>query len=241
MHDRNGKAWVGIILIILGAIFLLKNIHILPYELHRIIFSWPSILLIVGIIILSKSRNNALGVILIAFGGISLILRFFDYPFREFFYDFWPVMLIALGLYILYRRKDFRSHGSSCCSTDEKEDGFIESNEDYLDETIIFSGVDKKIKSNNFKGGKITALFGGGDIDLYDCQLAEGENVLDLECIFGGVDIIIPKDWQVVMKVTAIFGGIDDQRRKEVTSVYQEGKVLVIKGLVLFGGGDIKN
>lgn len=237
MNNSNGRSWLGIVLIILGSVFLLKNLHIFPYEIQRIIFSWPSILLLIGIFILSKSRDNFMGIIFIGIGAIALSLRIFDYSFREFFYDYWPVLLILLGLFIIYRRKDF----SHFTSNDGKNGEFEPTSDNYLDETAVFGGIDKKIKADNFRGGKITAIFGGVDLDFYDAQLADGEQVLDLICIFGGADLIVPPDWQVVIKATAIFGGFDDKRRKRSGTVLQEGKVLVIKGLLLFGGGDIKN
>ncbi|MFC2134286.1 LiaI-LiaF-like domain-containing protein [Bacteroidota bacterium] len=239
MSNSNGRSWLGIVLIILGAVFLLRNLDIVPYEIERLIFSWQAILLLIGILILSKSRDNFMGLLFVAVGGVSLGLKIFHYSYRNFFSEFWPVILIVLGLYILWRRKDF-SHHSHYCSEGETGE-FSESGESYIDETAVFGGIEKRIKTNQFKGGKITAIFGGVDIDLYDSQLADGEQVLDMVCIFGGFDIVVPKNWQVIVKTTAIFGGIDDQRRQDSGKVYEEGKVLVIKGLVLFGGGDIKN
>jgi len=37
-----------------------------------------------------------------------------------------------------------------------------------------------------------------------------------------------------------IFGGFSDKRIKDPNRVYEEDKLLLIKGLVLFGGGEIK-
>jgi hypothetical protein len=38
-----------------------------------------------------------------------------------------------------------------------------------------------------------------------------------------------------------IFGGFGDKRRKDPNMVYDDKKLLVVKGFVLFGGGEIKN
>lgn len=246
MKSSNGRSWLGIVLIILGTIFLLKNLQIFPYEIQRLVFSWQAILLFLGVIIVSKSRDNFMGILFIGIGGISLLLKIFHYSFRDFFYEYWPFLLIALGLYIIYRRKDFtQSHHPSHSQLNDDEEIPVNvspgSDEEYLDEMAVFSSVNRRIKSKNFRGGKITAIFGGVDLDLFDAQLADGEHILDTVCIFGGIDVLVPRDWQVVVKTTAIFGGIDDQRRQEVGTVFQEGKVLTIKGLALFGGGDIKN
>ena len=48
----------------------------------------------------------------------------------------------------------------------------------------------------------------------------------------------MPKDWKVIMNVTAVFGGFEDKRYLSDSSNYTEG-VLIIKGAVIFGGGEI--
>jgi len=58
--------------------------------------------------------------------------------------------------------------------------------------------------------------------------------------IFGGIKIIIPPSWEVKSEVTAIFGGIDDKRA--LGQVIEEPrKMIIIKGVALFGGVDIRN
>ena len=62
--------------------------------------------------------------------------------------------------------------------------------------------------------------------------------------IFGATEIFLPNDWEVIIKTTTIFGGFEDQRgkRRELDSDNEyQGKTLVIKGLVLFGSGEIKS
>ena len=44
--------------------------------------------------------------------------------------------------------------------------------EDYIDEVSIFGGTKKKISAQNFKGGKITTVFGGSEINFLDTQLS---------------------------------------------------------------------
>ena len=57
--------------------------------------------------------------------------------------------------------------------------------------------------------------------------------------IFGGIDFHIPSEWNVINKVVPIFGGCDDTRIQRLTED-EPRKTIVIKGLVLFGGVDIK-
>jgi hypothetical protein len=63
---------------------------------------------------------------------------------------------------------------------------------------------------------------------------------LDVVAIFGGVKIIIPPTWEVKSEVTAIFGGLDDKRALMPYNG-EERKIVIIKGIALFGGVDIRN
>ena len=82
-----------------------------------------------------------------------------------------------------------------------------------IDYVNIFSGAERQLITNNFQGGKITSIFGGGEVDLTRSSLAPGDNVIEITCIFGGTTIIIPENWNVILNVTPILGGFSDSRR----------------------------
>ncbi|MFC2084610.1 LiaI-LiaF-like domain-containing protein [Bacteroidota bacterium] len=218
---KNPRIWIGFIIIVLGSLLLLRNFDILDFTIPDIIFSWKSILIIIGIIIIASSNNLSAGILFI---GIGLIAHF---P------EFWPVILIALGLYILIKRGGSVSKSNGCCPP--------EVSHEYLNDISIFGGGKKYIHTDNFKGGKVTAVFGGSEIDLLDSNLAEGHYVLDIFAMFGGTTLLIPKDWKVEVKLVPILGGFTDKRKKDPNLVYREDRSLRIKGLVLFGGGEIRN
>ena len=111
---------------------------------------------------------------------------------------------------------------------------------DFVDELAVFSGSERIITSNSFKGGKLTSIFGGTMLNLNKAGLDWGTNVLDVFVMFGGCDIRVPSDMNVKVKVTAIFGGFSDERKVINDNEANEGKELIIKGLVLFGGGEVK-
>jgi predicted membrane protein len=95
--------------------------------------------------------------------------------------------------------------------------------------------------SRNFKGGKITAIFGGIELDLTKAGLAPGVSELELACIFGGATLIVPDDWYITIEVTPILGGFSDSRKLMPGRSVDLSKHLVIKGAVIFGGGEIKS
>ncbi len=237
----NGRFWLGIILVALGALFIADNFDILPYDIIDEIFRWQFILIIVGLVILFTSKDNFLGFILIGIGGLFLMREYIDYSISDLIRDYWPVALIVMGLYILSKRG---SHAKKDSLGDGDEKPGIDEDKleiDMIDSFEVFSGGTKKIRSNNFRGGKITCIFAGPEFDFYDCSLAEGTNILDITAVFGGIELVIPNDWNVIINVTSIFGGIDDKRKYISKSDGSSKGTLIIKGFVLFGGGEIKN
>lgn len=86
----------------------------------------------------------------------------------------------------------------------------------------------------------MTNIFGGSTFDFTDARLAPGHNILDVVSVFGGFKLIIPPDWNVKLEVTAILGGVSDKRTR-VKEIQGNDKVLVIRGIAIFGGGEIKN
>jgi len=221
---------IGIFLFALGILFLLSNLDMLDPSIPRFLFSWEVILIIIGVFILIKS-NDIAGYILIAIGSIFLMSR--HYNFHA--WDFWPVILIVVGAYILLSRNKHHS-----CSKHDRYDKKRIS-DDYIDEVAVFGGGKRIITSQNFQGGKVTAIFGGSEIDLYEAKLAPGENVIDITAMFGGASFYVPRDWKVIINITPIFGGFADERRRDPNTVYNEQNTLILKGLVLFGGGEIKS
>lgn len=238
-NNTSARLLAGLVLIVLGGLFLLDNYGIIYFSLPDFLFNWEYIIIAIGIFITATSQNKTLGIIFIAVGVLNL------------FPELWPLILVGLGIYIILRRNKstqskFRSKAYSEGS-DEKlnfnaEDKSNASNsfQDTVDDVSIFGGGTKNFTSRNFKGGKLTAIFGGSDIHLENCQLSHGNNVLDLFIMFGGYTIYVPQDWNVVVDTVPIFGGFSDKRIKDPNRVYEDDKVLVVKGIILFGGGELK-
>nr|WP_287936542.1 DUF5668 domain-containing protein [Algoriphagus sp.] len=110
---------------------------------------------------------------------------------------------------------------------------------DRLNIDAIFSGVNRKMMSKNFQGGKITAAFGGADLDLTQVDF-EGVVTIQVDIIFGGVKMIVPPHWDIRTEVTNIAAGLEDKRFFRDGGV-DPSKVVVLKGTILFGGLEIKS
>jgi predicted membrane protein len=228
----QGRSILGIILVLIGIGLIARSLDVFPAEFADDLFSWPMILVVLGIIFLSSKSNNTTGWILLIIGAIFLLPRITDLPysFREVF---WPVVFIGIGLLIL-----FKSLGGIRRRGTPKTSG---SGMDFIDEVAILGGNERKITSKSFKGGQITSILGGSQIYLLDAKLAPGENVIDLFTLFGGSTLIVPNHWNVKVEVTSIFGGFSDKRSVVESQQNEDEGMLIIKGIALFGGGELKN
>jgi predicted membrane protein len=111
--------------------------------------------------------------------------------------------------------------------------------DDYLDATSVFSGVKKTILSKDFKGGEIVNIFGGAEIDLTQADI-NGRIIIDITQVFGGTKILVPSHWQVTSDMASVFAGVDDKRLRK-TGSGDNNKFLVLKGVSIFAGVDIRS
>jgi predicted membrane protein len=236
MNDKsfNTRLFIGGLFIAIGLLLFMSINDLISFRFSHVIFSFPFFLFIVGILILLNSQKRTFGAILVVIGGFFLIPRIFPWIYFESSLIF-PLIIIGIGVAIIVKQ---RKPGRYIPSKGPYTEGI---RKDYIDDVAIFGGGTKVLISDDFKGGNITAIFGGSEVDLSRCRLAEGENVLDVLFIFGGTDIYLPKEWNIIVNVTPIFGGFSNKVMRDPAMAIDSSRTLVIKGLALFGGGEVKN
>lgn len=236
---RMKKIAIGLILIAAGVILMCINAGTIPIEYKYIIFSWPMILVSIGFINLFSKESMFTGLILFLVGGFFMIPRIMDMP-EHFTHNFWPGLLIIAGILFIAKRtffhSHFRGHFKKMHSTSE-----LKNDSGYIEMSNIFGGGKHKISPTEFKGGSLTNIFGGAEIDLTQTTLAPGTNVLEVECIFGGISLIVPSDWNVQLQMSSsVMGGFSD-KRNVVKPAQPSDRELIIKGTAIFGGGELKS
>lgn len=116
---------------------------------------------------------------------------------------------------------------------------YIFANDDYINTSTVFGGIKKTVISKDFRGGKVSNLFGSTELDFTHADLA-GVAVLDISQGFGEVKITVPQDWWIETDTTQIFATIEDQRTKAIEAC-NSNKILVLRGTSIFGVVEISN
>jgi len=221
---NNKRTLIGGIIILVGLYFLLDNLIGFSFSIPSFLFAWPIIFVLVGIVsLMSGNRQNA--VLFLSLGAFFYLQHYHIIDMRTF----WPLILVAVGLSFIFRDRNIKKeNGMAGGSTDDGNS---------FDILCLFSGNKHRFKSEAFKGGRVTTVFGGSEIDLREAKAVEGATI-DVFCAFGGCEIYVPTDWKVLVDTTAILGGFSDatsSRQSETTVTIR------IKGLTIFGGGELRN
>ncbi|NVK85074.1 MAG: hypothetical protein HWE21_12185 [Cytophagia bacterium] len=232
----NRRVIIGALFLIIGAVLTLDNLHVFDFRLPSYLFRWHTFMIVIGIFIATVREKVGFGITLIIIGGVFLLdemaeYYWWDFDFRDIF-RLWPLVFVVIGASLILKKANH--------SRDYEKKNIDGGDLDFVDELAVFGGAERMVTSKQFKGGKLTSIFGGTDLNLMNADLNHGTNVLDVFILFGGCDIRVPSDMNVKVKVTAIFGGFSDERKMIAENEANNGKELIVQGLVLFGGGSVK-
>ncbi|RZL32102.1 MAG: hypothetical protein EOO96_14815, partial [Pedobacter sp.] len=187
LANSSSKVWAGAIIITVGALLLFRNFGI---GLPSYIFHWSNILILIGLFIgIKHNFRNGNGLVLIIVGGFFTLKEALDNVI-DFDKVGWPILIIVLGLFLIFKPRnqfkhkarwknsfdpaDAQSFGDNADFSDKTKK---KRDNDFLDSTNVFGGSHQAVYSKNFKGGEITAVFGGCDVNLTQADF-EGEVVL---------------------------------------------------------------
>ena len=218
----------GIALIILGLIFGLNALGITNIDIF--FDGWWTLFIIVpcalGLFREQEKTGNLIGLCV----GIALLLACQGYLSFELIGKlFFPTLLVIVGLAMVFRN----------VLGDRAARRFIEDHKGEAGDReycSTFSGQKLHFGGERFSGAKLTAVFGGIDLDLTGA-IIDHDVIIDATAIFGGIDIIVPQNFRVKICSNSIFGGIDEERPHAT----QEGLITVyINGNCIFGGVSVK-
>lgn len=227
-RHSSGRIFWGFVLILLGVLFLLDQMGRADFG-DLIGRWWPLILVAAGLwqLISSNFQELAGGLFLIALGALFQLAKL-EILGRSVWHYIWPALIIGLGLWVLIGA--FRRPSTARVAGGKEDD---------LDAFAIFAGLNRRIESQNFRGGKATAIMGGIELDLTPVRLAEGRAGLELTAIMGGIDIKVPKHIRVELDGNPVLGGVENKHHYTPGSGAEQ--TLSIKATAILGGIEIKD
>ncbi len=238
----RGKVAGGILIVVIGSLFLGRE---LGAEIPAWVFTWKMLLIGIGIVSAIKHNfRHVAWIILIGIGSAFLINDF--YPEMHLKPILIPILIIIAGLFIIFKprrnykkwgrwnRYDryYRNHGSI-------EKGF-DSDENVINCSTVFGAVKKNIISKEFKGGEVSLVCGGLELDLTNAEIVD-QATLNVSIVMGGIKLVIPAHWSIKSEVSVTMGDVEDKRRLQPNTTGTPSKVLLLKGEVVMGGIEIKS
>jgi predicted membrane protein len=216
---------IGLLIIVIGVLFTAENLGFIEADAY--LQYWPVALMAIGLMKLwSGGRRATFPGLLFFFIGLWLLLQTMAIVTVSL-WSLWPVLLIVAGGSMVWRG----IHGPFC-------DGVADiDGHSTISAVAVLGGVNRGNNSRTFRGGDLTAVMGGCQIDLRNASI-EGEAVIDVFAMWGGVEIRVPENWSVSGRVTTILGGYEDKSRPPRDAATQR---LVLRGMVIMGGIEIKN
>ncbi len=219
----------GTIIVVVGLVFLFDNMGIVSVG-HLFRF-WPMIMVVAGLASLASPQGRVKGAVLIVLGVLFELDALGIAHFR--WSSLWPLAVIAAGLMVMWTTLEARRTSAN-----------LGDPRNTLNEFALFGGCERRITSMDFKGGTLTAICGGIEIDLRQATIADAQAELTINALCGGCEVRVPDTWEVVAHGQGIFGGYVDSTKAPIPADALAGtprKVLLLRGVAIFGGVEIKN
>ncbi len=241
-RHAGGQIVIGIAVIIIGFLFLFDNLGWLDLDMG--VRLWPILLIFAGVLRMQQahSRRGTVAGGVLTLAGVVLLLRslgIVDIGWNVLA----PMLMIGAGGVLVLRSAMARSRQVPADGGFDKlakapvagTDGAMPA-EDTINAAAILGAYKRRMTTQQFKGGEITAIMGGCDLDLRDASF-EGAAVLHVFALMGGINLKVPADWSVEIEGVPLVGGFEDSSRHPRDT----GKRLLVRGYVIMGGLDIRN
>ncbi len=224
-YSMNSQSIVGIVVLLLGVVLTLGNFDLVNSS--SILRYWPALLVVFGAIKASqpgRGGGRIFGIVIAGVGALMLLDRL-DVIWFEF-WDLWPLILVLVGASLMLKSG----------SRQKMRTG--ETSSEYISGTAILSGIEQRNSSLYFKGGSVSAILGGHQIDLRNADIPEnGEAVLEVFAFMGGIELKVPEDWLVVLEGSAVLGGFENKAR----GAGGGRKKFIIRGQAIMGGVEVRS
>jgi predicted membrane protein len=237
----TGQLVLGFAIAVVGVLFTLDNLRIL--RARDYLQFWPLAVIAIGLVHIGQAKTSAGvvgGAIWILVGAVLLGNRLGFVSVN--IWNYWPLLLVLVGGRIVLQTMSPRASVRAGDPAAPTGGGFVTQAGgdagDLLSAVAVMGGFDRKVTSQAFRGGELTAFMGGGKLDLRSALPAGGQAIINVFALMGGFEILVPETWSVSLEVTPFMGGVED---KAHTSASPSAPRLVVRGFVMMSSVEIKN
>jgi len=226
-NPLNGRLILGLCLIVLGALWTVDNLGLM--NAGPILHWWPVVPILIGLMKLTgigMEKQPAFGLFLTVVGCLFMLGQLDVVNVNLGIV--WPVAFIFIGARLMMRAYRGEPLGSTTADAS-----------DYVRSFAIMGGITRRNDSQAFRGGELSAVMGGVQLDLDGARPADGRAVIDVFAVWGGVEIRVPENWRVEIEATPLMGGVESTAR--LAPGVEPTGTLVVRGFVMMGGLEVKN
>jgi hypothetical protein len=105
-------------------------------------------------------------------------------------------------------------------------------------EVAVMAGIERRNVSQALRGGEVTVVMGGVEIDLRDSRMAADEARVTVSVVMGEAVLRVPRDWTVESRVSATFANFEDRTAPPLNGA---SKRFIIEGSTFMGNVEIRN
>lgn len=152
---------------------------------------------------------------MILFGVLFLFDNLNVLDFGDVMRNFWPLILVAVGVKIILSRRSTADAGVSPAGGEASFSAGSTYSTDYLSENRFIGDTHLQINSKAFQGGTASNFIGDVSLDLSGIALAEGQRNLTVSGFIGDVTLVAPKNVPYAIHASLTIGDLVMFGRKE--------------------------
>ena len=212
----------GSIFIVLGLLYGLSQLELLPFELF---FKgwWSLIIILPNLVDLITERNKTASFIALLLGVFLLLAAQGVLAYSLLWKLLFPALLVLLGIHLL--RGGLRRKSPPIPVSVSGLPRLV----------AVFSGREQRYNGQLFEGVEAIAVFGGVDCFAAEAHVCQ-DCTIRATAVFGGVEVHLPPNVNVKVDGSGLFGGIENH----VTRPHiPEAPTVFVRATGVFGGVDI--
>jgi predicted membrane protein len=212
----GNRTALGLVLIAVGVVLTLDSAGVLRTD--GIGRWWPLLLIGVGIVKVRQPREDgqrAAGVAFLLLGGLFLLTSILTVG------GSWALLMVAFGSFLLWQGIE-----------GPRPETVVLSASPYLSDMALIGYLKRRHPAVDFRGGFVTAVMGGVELDLRKAVLTSGTAYVDVVAFWGGIEIKVPAAWTVDANVIPVMGAFENKVDSLAAS---GGPRLVVRGHAIMG------